>query len=561
MLCCRMRGAVIGLLLLVVLGAAGFWWMRSGDVLTPEGPPRGGGGPPVASGPGDSAGEAATGLPVGVVATRTQVEQIEPTGMSPTPTACLKVVDNETGEPLSGVVIRLVQNGADVAFSDERGLAPIALEKPAQLAVVSDEYLLRLAPTQLGSSEDQPQVVRLVRDSMSIRRRFVFVAPDGGDPGELFVRLRPTGPTGTSPGAAATDPVLKRAWQEHTMLAAREVARDVAVQLGGFDERRVLRLLPESDVHFLMPGDYALEVATTSGLVGRATVHVVAGPLPPPQRVELAPGAVLRGRVTDDAGTPLVGAQLTIQGGEPLGLMATSAVDGAFSLAPLLPGQVTVLARCAGHEPAAVGPIAATTTDVAVRLRRLDQTLLRGRVRARPGLEPIAGATVLWQASTGDIARAATAADGGFELGVTGELASRLVVQAEGFVTYAELVEPTAGYAEFDLWPADRATRLDKGLTGALEGVVLGADGPVANMSVRWMPAQPTPPSVVPGRRTLEGATLGLPLVTTTGDDGAFVLETDQFGPGRLVLVVDDQKGLDVTVIAGRTQTGLELHR
>lgn len=544
-----MRGAAIGLLLLAVLGAAGFWWMRSDDALQPA----------IGGRAGDV--EAAPGLPEGVVATRTQVEEIEPGGMAPTTTACLKIVDNDTGEPLAGVVIRLVLNGADVAFTDELGLAPIAIEKATQLAVVSDEYLLRLAPTQLGSSEREPQVVRLVRDSLSIRRRFEFVAPDGVELGELFARLRPNGATGATPATGSSDPVLRRVWQEHTMLAAREVARDVAVQLGSFDEQRVLRLSRTSDVRFVMPGDYTLEVATTSGLVGRATVHVVAGPLPPPQRVVLAPGVTLRGRVTGAADVPLAGAELSIQGGEPLGLVAKSSLDGSFGLGPLLPGPVTLLARCAAHGPAAVGPFAAAANDVVIVLQPLDVTLLRGRVRARPGLEPIAGATLLWQAATGDVARATSGSDGRFELAATGQLASRLVVQADGFITYMELVEPTAGFAEYDLWPADRATRLAKGVTGTLEGIVRGANGPVANVSVRWIPAQRTPPDVVPGRRALEGATLSLPPATTTGDDGAFVLETDQFGPGRLVLVGDDRQARDVTVIAGRALTGLELHR
>ncbi|MEZ6036766.1 MAG: carboxypeptidase regulatory-like domain-containing protein [Planctomycetota bacterium] len=555
---------MIGLLLLAVLGAVGFWWMRSDDLVMPSPSPVGDA--PVGTVPVDGApvarGDAAAGLPAGVVATRTQVEVIEPTGMAPAPTACLKVIDHETGEPLAGAAIRLVQNGADVAFTDENGLAPIALEKAAQLAVVTDTYLLRLAPTQLGSTEADPQIVRLVPDSMSIRRRFVLVPPAGVALGEAFARLRPENPTAdASPAQAPSDPVRKRAWQEHTMLAPREVARDVLVQLGRFDERRVLRLAEETDVRFLVPGDYVLEVATTTGLVGRATVRVAVGPLPPPQRVELAPGVMLRGRVTDEALTPLAGAELTIQGGEPLGLVAKSAADGTFALAPLLPGPVTVLARRAGHEAAAVGPVNAGASDVAIALTRLDQTLLRGRVRARPGLEPIAGATVLWQVANGDSARTTSGADGTFELGVTGELAARLVVQADGFVTCAELVEPTAGFADYDLWPAERAVRLDKGLTGTLEGIVLGDGGPAANVSVRWTPAQATPPAVAPGRRTLEGATLPLTLVTTTGDDGAFVLETDQFGPGRLTLVTDEQQGIDVTVIAGRAQTGLELHR
>jgi hypothetical protein len=64
----------------------------------------------------------------------------------------------------------------------------------------------------------------------------------------------------------------------------------------------------------------------------------------------------------------------------------------------------------------------------------------------------------------------------------------------------------------------------------------------------------------MPGRRVLEGAALELPLGARTGSDGAFRLETNAFGPGRLVLA-GSTRGLDVTATAGQTTTGLRLQQ
>jgi hypothetical protein len=53
---------------------------------------------------------------------------------------------------------------------------------------------------------------------------------------------------------------------------------------------------------------------------------------------------------------------------------------------------------------------------------------------------------------------------------------------------------------------------------------------------------------------------LELPLGTTTGADGSFVVETNHFGPGRLSLATAPfEQGLEVEAIAGKSQNGLKL--
>jgi len=298
--------------------------------------------------------------------------------------------------------------------------------------------------------------------------------------------------------------------------------------------------------------------------VARVEVSVNAGSQPPAQVVSMRAGAAVAGRVTNLAGAGLEGAQVTVQGGEPLGLRATTEADGSFSIAPLAAGPVTLLVRHGTHVPIAHGPLVAPAADVLIKLEPLARTPLRGRVRARPGLEPIANAMVIWQVAGGAAITAQTAVDGTFELQAAGDIASKLLVQAPGYVGYAELVDPNAPFADYDVWPAERAVRVAKGLTATLEGVVLGANGrPLANTSVRWTAANRTGSALtgLTGRRVLEGAMLQLPGVATTDSSGSFIIETNQFGNGNVSLAADAGKLVAATAIAGQSKQSLQLRQ
>lgn len=560
-----MRG-LLAIVFVLVAGIAAFLWFGGGGEV--PAPPGGidvsddgnpGGGKP--SGPAVDV-ERIRKLPDGVVATRAAPEQIEAEGLADEPTACLRVIDHMSEKPIAGAFVRSLHNGADLAFTDERGLASLPLKEAAQMAVVFDGYLLRLAPVQLGSNEREPQTVRLVPDRWSLRRRFAFRGPDGKAVDEVFVRLRPDGkPEPARIPVPRGDAVLQRAWSEHEMLAPRAVSRDVVVQLGTYDADRVHQLTGTTPmIRFAMAGDYILEAAATNGLVARATVAVIPGSEPPAQVVEMTAGASIEGRVTDLAGTALEGATITIQGGEPLGLRAATRSDGSFTIGPLAIGSKKLLVRHGTHAPVAHGPVNAPGENVVVKLKPLARTPLRGRVRARPGLAPIAGATVIWQVAGGAAISAKTGADGTFELQAAGDVASKLIVQAPGYVRYSELVEPSAAFADYDVWSAVRATRVQDGTTATLEGVVIGANGyPLANASVRWRPDNKTGVAGVPGRRILEGAVLQLPGVATTDSSGAFVVETNQFGPGVVSLESDTSKHIAATAVAGQSSKGLTI--
>lgn len=349
------------------------------------------------------------------------------------------------------------------------------------------------------------------------------------------------------------------------MLASLPVCADVPVQLGSFAEDRVHRLTNDTEVRFVAAGEFTIEAASTMGLVARIDTRIDALPRSgaPPIRVPMVDGAFAVGSVVGLAsGKPIAEARLSLQGGEPLGLVATTAGDGSFRFGPLLPGRVTLLVRHGDHEPLAFGPLVVPADDVRIALQPLPQTSLRGRVRTRPTLRPLAGATVSWTPPGSAPVTATTDADGQFTLRATGNQDARLAVQAVGHLAYAELVAPGAPFADYDVWPAVTSERLAHGLSALLEGIVVDAEGrPRAGLDVRWRPARPAAaPTGVPGRRVLEGGALELPLGARTGDDGAFRIETNAFGEGRLVVADDPTgRGLAATATAGQTTHGLRL--
>lgn len=546
------------LALLALVGAA-VWWVQSG--AAPALPPGGGVQPAQPAGAPEPAA-ATRGLPDGVVATRAEAVEIDPGALADRPTVCLRVLDHGDSSPVSGAIVRRLSSGADLAFTDERGLAFVPLEEAAQLAVVHERYLLRLAPARPGSDEQSPQVVRLVPDFWSSARRFSFVGPDGEAVRDVFVQLRPA--SGAAPvdnGRAATmDEVVRRAWNEHLMMASREVSRDQHVHAGARDAHVYRAVDAEFTVRFVAAGDYTLQAATTTGLVGAAAVVVGVGPAPPAQVVQLVEGGFVEAVVRDTAGGALAGATVTVQGGEPLGLQATTDTAGAFAIGPLPPGARTLLVRHALHRPVAVDGVPVPSSGREIVLEPLQRSPLRGRVRARPSGAPIAGATVMWQVAGGGAVTTRTGADGTFELQAAGDIAARLAVQAPHYVTYAELVDPGAAFQEYDLLPASRDARVEAGLTATVEGVAFGSNGfPVAGASVRWQPANPVGGNRLPGRRVLQGFTLELSDVTTTDSSGAFVIETTRFGEGTVTL--DGETEASVTAVAGRRLQNLELGR
>ncbi|MCA8976416.1 MAG: carboxypeptidase regulatory-like domain-containing protein [Planctomycetes bacterium] len=561
-----MRAAFLLGLVIAAAALAFLLWSGGGG----EGPMIGENGGMAAATPSPAAGGSAPGVEpppaaARAVATRANAGAASPGDLALEPTACVLILDHDSGAPIVGASIRRMKDGATIGFSDARGLAPLPLPEREQLVTVADGYLLRMTPTRLGSTEAEPQQVELVRDRWSVARRFEFrSAADGAIVDEAFVRIAGLGEPSTADlaGPGTEDAVLARAWREHGMLSGQDVCADVAVCRGS--AAQVLQLANGEQVRFIRPGTYEVETAAAGGLVQSQQFVIPRTGNAPHEtvRIDLVAGSFLVGTVVGLGSEPVAGAELTRQGGDPLGLQCITGDDGAFAFGPLPAKTVTLLVRHRDHEPIAFGPIASTVRDAHIQLRPLPQTTLRGRVRRRPGLEPVAGANVAWTVAQNPPMVARTDADGTFRIVATGEIAGRLAISAPGLLAYEELVEPGMPFADYDLLPGTTTERLAGGMTAVLAGIVVDASGrPLAGVAVRWTPDRPTPAAGLPGRRSLRGATLELAMSTATGEDGAFALETDQFGTGTLSLVDREGGGTAAVAIAGATKDGYRLQR
>jgi hypothetical protein len=116
----------------------------------------------------------------------------------------------------------------------------------------------------------------------------------------------------------------------------------------------------------------------------------------PPMKLELAAGGAIAGKVVDDRGQPLAGAEVDI-GSTPtddLPEVARSDAQGAFALGPLAPGRYRASARSPGHAGAGVPEIvvrAGATTTIELRLARGAEV---GGVIVGEQARPLAGATI-----------------------------------------------------------------------------------------------------------------------------------------------------------------------
>lgn len=481
------------------------------------------------------------------------------------PTACLRVLDRDSKQPLAGVPIYRCKDGSAIAFTDARGLAPVPLPGPEQLAVIAPEHLARMAPTRPGSSEAEPFDVLMARDAWSLPRVVQLDGGDGAPVSEARVRIQPViARRHIANPVPQTDAAGQRAWVEACNVARLGLPSDFVVAAGASPPSTVRTVPSGQTLRFEADGEYALVAATADGRLARARVRVDASTRnAPPIVLAFAPGARLRGRVVDPAGKALAGAEVTARVDIPVGTTAITDADGAFTLPALFAGEAVALhVRHGLCTPADVAALVPPRDDVVVTLTPLPQQPLRGRVRTRPSLQPLAGAAVVWQPEGFDPVAATTDAAGTFALAATGKLPARLSISASGHVAYAEVITPGAPFADYDLWPATTDARVATGVSALLEGVTLDAAGtPVGDVEVVWAPAAAAAPPLPTGRRILTGGALALPRTVRSGADGSFRLETLAFGPGRLHVAGARERGVDATAIAGKAQNGLRPSR
>ena len=202
-------------------------------------------------------------------------------------------------------------------------------------------------------------------------------------------------------------------------------------------------------------------------------------------RVEMAPGFVLRGRVTDEAGRPVASARVARQARHRAGRVCTSNcatdADGRYELGGFArdgaPSEVVVVHPGFATSRATVSPRgAAGTLDV-----RVTQGFAVAGVVLGPEGRPVAGAEVSWESrwSRDPHHHTRTGAKGRFRLErLSGDSESRVHVHAGGCVGTCQTARPGRGGAEPKL-----TFRLARGRV-ARGRVLSNGDGPIGGAMV-----------------------------------------------------------------------------
>ncbi len=241
----------------------------------------------------------------------------------------------------------------------------------------------------------------------------------------------------------------------------------------------------------------------------------------------LAPEAVVVGRVTTSDGTPAEGARV-IAAAAPGAFRGASGWtisdhEGRFRIGDLAPGPFDVIVRAQGVTAAPVSVVAraaGTSTDVNIVLAPLaegPQAQVRGHVFMNG--TPVVGASIAaihdGQASRGTTSGTTSQADGSFLLDGVPFGKTRLLVTPY-------VVE---GSNEIDInRAAVDGVRLDVGKVATIRGRVTRHGVPVAGADVLYEPAPQT---------TLHSP----PPTATSNANGDFVMEAVPPGPGRLVAI------------------------
>ncbi len=172
---------------------------------------------------------------------------------------------------------------------------------------------------------------------------------------------------------------------------------------------------PPREVKVAADGSFALHGLGAGRYVARASLGALSSPTrpivvnaggsPPPVRLELRPGPSIAGRVVDEAGGALPGADVEIEAVPPDDLPERGRADasGGFSLGPLPPGEYRISARRTGYvltESPRISLPAVPNTRASSRDGKAGITLTLARAGRLSGLvldergRPVAGAAV-----------------------------------------------------------------------------------------------------------------------------------------------------------------------
>jgi len=349
-------------------------------------------------------------------------------------------------------------------------------------------------------------------------------ARPGAESGSAAARLERAGSELTPPPAPAPAGAPEPAAKAATARGSREkkvVKTGIAGTVIGADGRPVARAEVSASIRLkggrssstrnrtgedgaylvaVEPGSYAVSVRDDRHRpAARADVAVREGEVTRGVDFALEPGPAIVGRVTDDAGAPIAGAQVHAwpqarELGRALPDTETDA-DGRYRLGGIDAGRYEVSARSDDHLRGKRVPVEAPPIGEVVVDLTLERGLAIEGIVLDPAGQPVARATVATEVRevetrgsmrmvSGGSKEATTGDDGRFRLGG---------LPAGVYDLEARLHRPRSSYAPGEargIAAGTSGVRIALGLAGAIEGVVRdgGTGGPVANVRVEARP-------------------------------------------------------------------------
>ncbi len=490
-----------------------------------------------------------------------------------------RVVDARTGEGIPHARILRLKGGSRVAETDARGYASVTGIGLPHLVFSADDHLLN--HYQPGDADIEVVVanyerlghveVRLEPDRFTVPFALHFLEPDGSPAKDVTFRIacvddpKPGGrsvPTART-GSSRVEPSVRRAWEKHYRLCLS----------GGGLTKKLVHLGIDSDlfdfhcgfeatVGFVANGYYAIIARSAAGGFCDREFQVTLKQ-EQPLTVQLEKGLYLKGQLLGlPAEKPVGGATVLVKEAGTVVHMAESDAAGRFRIGPWNRRRVHLEITHNWYQPKTVGPVVASAEDLVARLQPRPVRQIRGVVRRRPSLQPVAGArVVVWIQGIEEVT---TSTD---ELGrfvVSSPIKEpQLHIHAKGFVSYKEIINAEASTQTCDLLPDTTEVRVRVGLTALLSGTVIDDDGKLAaGEIVQIMPAKEPTLAGINGKRILEGGALALSRTVFTDSRGCFALEWGHAGEARLVAVkglVAENAGRYVNVVLGRHHRDIQL--
>ncbi|MHC4899363.1 MAG: carboxypeptidase-like regulatory domain-containing protein, partial [Planctomycetota bacterium] len=412
---------------------------------------------------------------------------------------------------------------------------------------------------------------RLWPDRFTIPFSFRFLEPDGDFAKDVTFRIvcvdepKPGGRSvpDARTGSGHVEPSVRRAWEKHYRLClTRGGFTEKLVHLGVDSDLFDFKCGPEAAVRFVATGYYGIIARSAAGGFRDQEFQVMLKQ-EQPFTVQLQKGIYLKGQLLglpDEK--PVARATLLVKEEGQVVHMAQSDAGGRFRIGPWNERRVHLEITHNWYREKTLGPLVAGDQDITVRLQPRPVQKIRGVVRRRPDLQPVAGAeVVVWIAGVEEVT---TRSDERGQFVVRSPVQEpQLHIRAKGFVPYQEITSADAGARTYDLLPDTTDARVRTGLTALLSGNVIDSNGrPAAGEPVHIVPRkQPTFPGIH-GRRILAGGSLALPRTVFTDRHGRFALEWAHAGDARLIAVkgvVPEDAGRYINVVLGRHQQDIQL--